>query len=72
METAVYQIGKKAMFLEFSEDPPDHFNVIQARVLAIDQNFAQTHDNKINEQTYHDEDIKLFGEDLIDIASKAG
>lgn len=43
-----------------------------ARVLGIDQDFPQIHDNKDIDQIYNDEDVKLFGEDLIDIASKAG
>lgn len=38
----------------------------------MDQDFALIHDNKDIDQIYNDEDIKLFGRDLIDIASKAG
>ena len=63
MEMTLLQIGKKAVFfLELFEDPADSFNVGLARVLGMDQNVVQIHDNK---------NIELFGEDLIDVALKA-
>lgn len=56
------QIGKKAMSPEILEDLAYGPDVDLIRILGVDQDV----------QKYDDEDIKLLGENLVDVALEAG
>ena len=51
------------MFSELFQDSAYHFHIWLAWIFDVDQNIIQIH---------HNEDIKLFSEDLVDVALKAG
>ena len=51
MKTTLFQVGKQAVFPEFSEDPPDSFHVNLAGVFGVNQDVIKVHD---------DENIKFF------------
>ena len=51
MKTTLFQVGKQAVFPEFSEDPPDSFYVTLAGVFSVNQDVIEVHNN---------ENIKFF------------
>ena len=51
MKTTLFQVGKQAVFPEFSEDPPDNFHVTLAGVFDVNQDVIKVHD---------DNNIKFF------------
>lgn len=55
-------MSKKPIFPELIKDPVYDFHVWLAKVFSVDQDIVQIYDHK---------DVKLFGEDLIDIALEA-
>lgn len=63
MESTLFQVGKKPMFLQLVKNSMYNFHVWLAYLLNINQNIVQT---------YYDKDIKLFNKDLIDIILKIG
>ena len=61
MILAFFEVGKKAMFFWFFENPSNGINVSLAWVLGIDENIIQINNDK---------NIELFGQHLIDITLK--
>ena len=51
MKMTLFQVGKQAVFPEFSKDLPDSFHVTLAGVFGINQDIIKVHD---------DENIKFF------------
>ena len=51
MKTTLFQVGKQAVFPEFSEDPPDSFHVALPDVFDVNQDVIEIH---------NDENIKFF------------
>ena len=62
MEPTFLQIGKQAIFLQNLQDLPHYFYMTLTLILNIDEDVIQIYDN---------EDIKVFCQDLVDIALKA-
>ena len=46
MKTTLFLIGKQAVFLEFSENPPDSFHVTLAGVFGLNPDVIEVHDDK--------------------------
>ena len=51
MKMTLFQISKQVVFLEFSNDPLNSFNVTPAGVFSVNQNVIEV---------YNDENIKFF------------
>ena len=51
MKTTLFQVGKQAIFLEFSKDLPEGFYVTLAGVFVINQDVIKV---------YNNENIKFF------------
>ena len=64
MEPTLLQIGKQAIFLQKVQYPPHGFHVTLTLILSVDEDVIQIHDDN--------KDIKLFCQDLVDIALEAG
>ena len=63
IEPTLLQIGKKIVFLEVFEYLTNGFYVSLAEIFDVDQDVVQIYNNK---------DIKLFGQDLIDVTLEGG
>ena len=63
MKMTFLEVGKKAIFPQFLKNPSNGIDVSLAWVFGIDEDVI-----KVN----NDEDIKFLGQDLINIALKAG
>ena len=63
MEPTLFQIGKQAIFAQKARYPPHVFHVTLPLIYSIDKNVIQINDEK---------DIKLFCQDLINIALDVG
>ena len=63
MKLALFKVGKKAIFPKFFENPSNDINMGLAWILAIDEDIISINNNK---------NIKLLGQDLIDITLKTG
>ena len=63
MKTTLLEIGKKAVFPQFLENPSNGIYVSLAWVLGVDEDVI-----KVN----NDKDIEFLGQDLVNIALKAG
>ena len=63
MEPTLLQIGKQTIFPQNLQDPPYCFYVTLTLILSVDEDVIQIH---------NDENIKLFCQDLVDIALEAG
>ena len=63
MKPTLLQIGKQAIFPQNLQDLPHCFHVTLTLILSVDEDVIQIHYNK---------DIKLFCQDLVDIALEAG
>ena len=46
MKTTMFQVGKPAVFSNFSKDLPENFYVILASVFDINQNVNKVNNNK--------------------------
>ena len=46
MKITLFQIGKQAVFLEFSEDLPDSFHVTLASVFDVNQDVIKVRNEK--------------------------
>ena len=63
METTFLEFGKKAVFLQFLENPLNSINMSLAWVLGVDEDVIEVN---------NDENIKFLGQDLVNIALEAG
>ena len=63
MKATIFQVGKQAVFPEFSKDPLNSFHVTLASVFSVNQDIIEVHDNK---------NIKFFYKNFVDIVLKAG
>ena len=63
MKTTLLEIGKKAIFPQFFKNSLNGINISLAWVFGIDKDVIKVNNNK---------DIKFLGQDLINIALKAG
>ena len=63
MKPTLLQIGKQAIFPQNLQDPPHCFYVTLILILSVDEDVIQIHNDK---------DIKLFYQNLVDIALEAG
>ena len=63
METAFLEVGKKAIFSQFLENPLNGINISLAWVFGVDKDVI-----KVN----NDENIEFFDQDLVNIALEAG
>ena len=63
MEMTFLEIGKKAVSPQFLENPLNVVNVSLAWVLGVDEDIIKVNNYK---------DIEFLGQDLINIALKAG
>ena len=62
METAFFEVGKKAVFLQLLENPLNGINITLALVLGIDEDVIEVNNDK---------DIKFLGQDFVNLALKA-
>ena len=62
MKMTLFQVGKQAVFPEFSKDLPDSFHVTLAGVFGVNHDVIEVHDNK---------NIKFFRYDCVDISLEA-
>ena len=63
METTLFEVGKKAVFPQFLENPSDGIDVSLAWVLGVDEDVIEVN---------NDEDIEFLGQDLVNVALEAG
>ena len=63
METAFFEVSKKAVFSQFLQNPSNGIDVSFAWVLNIDEDVI-----KVN----NDKNIEFLGQDLVNIALEAG
>ena len=63
METTLLEVGKKAVFPQFLENPSDGIDVSLAWVLGVDEDVIEINNDK---------DIEFLGQDLVNIALEAG
>ena len=63
METTLLEVGKKAVFPQFLENPLDGIDVSLTRILGVYGNVI-----KVN----NDEDIEFLGQDHVNVALEAG
>ena len=63
IKTTLFEFGKKAMFLEFIQHPANGIDVNLVQIFSLDENIIQINYVK---------DIKLFGQDFIDVALETG
>ena len=63
METTLLEVGKKAVFPQFLENPSDGIDVSLVWVLGVDEDVIEVN---------NDEDIELLGQDLVNVALEAG
>ena len=63
METTLLEVGKKAVFPQFLENPSNGIDVSLAGVLGVDENVIEVNNDK---------DIKFLGQDLVNVALEAG
>ena len=59
MKTALLQVGIQPVFPQNIQDPSNRVDVGLSRVLSVDEDVIQIHD---------DEDVEFLGQNLIDIA----
>ena len=62
METAFLEVGKKAVFLQFLENPSNGIDVSLAWVFGIDEDVIEVNNDK---------NIEFLGQDLINISLEA-
>lgn len=63
MKSALLKAGVKAVFSQFVKNPLNGRNMCMTWVINIDENIIEINDNK---------DLKLFGQNLIDITLEIG
>ena len=63
MKTTLLKVGKKAVFPQFLKNLSNGINVSLAWVFGIDKNIIKVKNG---------EDIKFFGQDLVNVALEAG
>ena len=63
MKTTLLKVGKKAVFSQFLKNLSNYINVSLAWVFNVDKYAIEVNNN---------EDIEFLGQDLVNIALKAG
>ena len=63
MKTTFFELGKKAIFLQFIQHPADSIDMNLACIFGEDQNVLQVNNYK---------NVKFFGQDFINVTLEAG
>ena len=63
MKTTLLEVGKKAVFPQFLENPSDGVNMSLAWVFGIDEDVIEVNNDK---------DIEFLGQDLVNVALETG